>query len=116
MDTKIELNTNEGISQFITKHIRGNLKALIISAKEPVDLTLVSELGYSVLTLQAFSGIDYYPLIVRAKDQIGHGANYVNVPFTFNEKLVITVSGGKNRQISIILRLEDESKEITSKN
>jgi len=106
MDVKIKLNTGEGIGSIKTKKIVGDLYAIIITAKEDVDIKIISEMGYDILDILQFSGVDYFPIRVQNKDKKGHGFNYQADCFFLNEPIIISISGGKDRDVDIILRIK----------
>jgi len=101
------LNTGqEGMTTIKTKKIKGELMSFIFSSNNKVFIGIESELGYPLLELKEFSGKEYYPLRIRAKDLNGHGENYGNVFYQLNESLIISVSGPKDSEVNIIIRIK----------
>ena len=111
MDITIGLNTgNEGekiVSK--TKKINGKIDAIILKFEGfPIDLKIVSELGYTLLDIKKFQhkegNTTYFPLQVQGIDNEGHGANYSNAKYYLNETLGIRIAGPKNQEVEIIIR------------
>ena len=105
-DMKVNVNTHKGFNVIETDKITGNLIALIIKTRDPLNLKIVSENGYSMLDYNTKPGVEYFPLIIQPKDINGHGANYDNVFYFLDEKLVISISGGINKEMELIIRTE----------
>jgi len=105
MDVKIKINTGEGMNSFKTKKLVGELYSLIISSKEDVDIKIISDIGYDILDIMQFNGIEYFPLRIQNKDKKGHGLNYQADSLILNESIIINVSGIANNDVDIILRM-----------
>ena len=105
---KINVNTKDGVKQFTTEKIKGNLKAVIItpigSRISKTRVLIESELGYTILDYKDLDVANYVPICTR---MINKDSHYVNEWTTFylDEKLKITVYGGKNQEVQIILRM-----------
>ncbi len=110
-DITIGLNTGQEGEQTIskTKKVTGMVDAIILRFEGfPIDIKIVSELGYVLLDLKKFQRKEgnstYIPLQAQGIDKEGHGANYSNVKYYLNESLSINVNGPKNQEVEIIIR------------
>ena len=104
-DFSVALNTGDGISTFTSEIIKGELKAIIIDSPIKVGISIESELGYCLLDIPEIVGVNYIPIVVRKQDKNGHGYQD-GTNYYLNEKLIITLNGQANQDISIILRYE----------
>ena len=105
---KININTKEGINSVTTNKLKGELKAIILS-QESIKLSKVrvlieSEYNYILLDYLDLINPIYIPLCKRMINTNAHEVNeWVN--YYLDEKLKITVFGGKNQEIQIILKI-----------
>lgn len=102
-DINYKLSTKEGLIQFETKKIVGQLKAIIVKTNEKLELNITSEHGYHLLELADASEKIYHNLVARKTDEYGHGLQDGSL-FYLNEKLSIYINGKQNSDIEIILR------------
>jgi len=109
MDQKININTKDGIKEVTTNKLKGKLKAVIISSLENNRLSktrilIESELGYKLLDYPDFYNTIYIPISAQRIDKYSHLASEWT-DYYLDEKLKITVSGGRNQEIQIIIRI-----------
>ena len=106
-EIKINFNTEDGQAEFTTPVIDGKLDGLIISSNCEVSIIIQSSLGYSIFHNSRHKGIKYYAprtvlqgpikkLIVN--DQFDN--------FILNESLSIIISGPKNQDVTVRLRID----------
>ena len=108
MDQKININTKDGIKEVTTNKLKGELKAVIISQSSErlskARIVIESELGYKLLDYPDFSSSIYIPLSAQKIDKYSHLApDWTN--YYLDEKLKITISGGRDQEIQVILRI-----------
>lgn len=99
------LNTQEGTNQFTTDNINGILKSIILSNEGKVEVQIMSEKGYSIYHEIEHAGTHYFPIKVAALNRNAHKLNFEADDFYLNERLVVTVVGPKNIDVSIIMRI-----------
>ena len=103
-DIVLRLNTGDGLSQFTTEKINGCIKAIILSNKNPIDIEMISELGYTVYKEPQHQGVHYFPLKAIALDKKAHKLNFQAGEYFLNEKLIISLSGAPSQELSLIIR------------
>lgn len=103
-EIKIELNTGEGIRNFILP-VSGCLKAVILKNEIPIDVTIKSEYGYQIYKEMQHVGVHYFPLKITSINHKAHQLNFQAEHFELNENIIITIQGRSNVDVLIILRM-----------
>ena len=104
-DLSLKVNTEEGVIQYMTENINGELQAIIIRSNEKVSVLIESELGYLIAEQRECYGDIYIPIRIREIDPKAQG--FMNgAKFSINERLIIQVAGPKNTEVQLILRFE----------
>lgn len=104
-DYKFSTTTGEGIAQITTPKIKGKLVAFILNSDAGISLNITSELGYSLFDINDTKDYnDYCPI---QKFKIDNEGNQIRegTCFYIDEKLLITISGSKDKNFEIILRV-----------
>lgn len=104
MDQRIGLNTGEGMATISGKKVKGKLVAFIIKTDGLIDIKIESEIGYMLMDVQRFTGVEYFALRVQGKDKMGHGTNYQNYEYHLDEPINIIITGTKKTDVEIIIR------------
>lgn len=104
-EIKIELNTGQSMeASYITPIITGELKSIIISNNEPMDIEISSSYEYVLFEESQRVGTHYFPLKVTALNYKAKQFNYVADNYWLDEILRIVVKGPRNATMNIILR------------
>ena len=125
---KIKLNTGEGQVNFTTKKVVGDLNCVIVevdsSKKEEennpltqflmssglnfkVDIIIESSLGYLILYKNQLEGVNYFaPRVKITPPEMNLKDMLTFDKFKLNEKLLITVIGPKNTDVTLRLRID----------
>ena len=103
----IKFNTEEGITGFTTPELVGNLNCIIIDSMDKISFTINSSLGYLVLHNAEHFGIKYYAprIVVRGPESLAIQKDQFD-KFNLKETLDIRISGPKNADVSMIIRLD----------
>jgi len=107
---EIKINTKEGTNQITTEKLKGELKGVVLSfinnqRVSKVRILIESELGYTLFDYPDLVEPIYIPLSIQKIDKYSHlTSEWTN--YYLDEKLKITVSGAKNQEVQIILRID----------
>lgn len=103
----ISLNTND--QDTFTTPIQGILDSLIIDSNQKVQVIIESELGYLIFHRHEFEGVEYFAPRVRAVAQYSDVVGLQDIPtfdrFNLNERIIITILGPKDSEVTLTLRL-----------
>lgn len=107
MEKQINLFIAENQASFVTNIIKGDLNAIIIKTDNKADIIIESELGYLILKEKEVLGTKY--ICTRSRTQAPEPSLF-DYPqfekFSLNETLIITVTGMRNTNVDIILRID----------
>ena len=106
MSLKINLNTGNGQASFETAKLIGKLDALILNSNYKVELMIESEYGYLIFK-DTVEGIRYVaPRIVASNVNQSAMEMPNSERFNLDEKLIVTVIGQNNVDVSVEIRFE----------
>jgi len=104
-EIQIQLNTGEGQMSFETDKIMCKLDAILMEADQKVEVIIESEKGYLIFHRHEFEGTHYCAVRARttaSDERLQDSPDFV--PYSLNEKLIITIIGPKNTDVNLILR------------
>ena len=105
----ITLNTlTSSTATFLTPPMIGDLQTLLLIAPEPVDVKIWLE-GWpdmELLNVRQISGDRFLPLRISPIASNGETFNFGPQKWTLNDRIMIEISGGMNREATFIFRLE----------
>ncbi len=105
-ESKIELNTEKGQTEFKTDIMNGTLNSIIIDSSDEVEIIIESSLGYLILKRKVL-GIEYIAPRVRVVPSDDDMRDILTFDkFKLNEGLSITIIGLPNTDVSLIFRLD----------
>ena len=106
MDVKINFNLTENMESFTTDKISGFLEGVIVDSIHKVDIIIRSELGYLILHEREHEGTKYLaPRAHQTAPQRNLQHQYQFDKFLLDEPVEIIVSGLKDNNVSVILRI-----------
>ena len=109
METKIKFNTEEGQANIITDVVKGKLNSVILISQDKIASAIFSELGYEIFNKSEHLGTKYYaPRAVLQGTRSHLTVDDQFDKFHLNERLEVIVSGPKNSEVTLILRIDDE--------
>lgn len=101
------LNTSQsGEATFITKAIKGELEAVMVSADNPIGLriSLNGIDGITLFSIMQLSGNNYLPLRVSAMGASGEIFRDGPEKWVLNNKLKFEVKGALNTTVNFVVR------------
>lgn len=108
-DIIIRINTlTENEARVVTEKITGTLDSIILSVDKQANILIrLAEHPNIVLFEEvSYHGVDYLPLRTEARSDDNKIFNYSPQTWNLNNKLEILVSGTKNTNVEIIMRLK----------
>ena len=106
-EKKETIKINRDQEAFLVDTIKGDLKCIIIDSVDKVSITIMSELGYSILYVPEHQGVKYYSPRstlrgpeerLEVKDQFDK--------FCLNEELEIIINGPINSEVTFMFRYD----------
>ena len=102
-ESRFRISSKDGFNQIITKRLTGELACIILKSDNKIEVNIDSEEGYNLLCLKDVAGIQYLAIKTNSVDFNGHVYEMPSNYF-LNEKLIISVNGGKNLEVEVLLR------------
>tara|TARA_R110000824_G_scaffold186081_2_gene367355 strand:- start:1523 stop:1846 length:324 start_codon:yes stop_codon:yes gene_type:complete len=107
METKVKFNTEEGQIIWKSDIIEGKLDSIIVMSDDKIGFFVMSELGYEILTVSEHIGSKYY---APRATMMGTKRNLIVDDqfdeFNLNEKIEIMINGPKNKEVTLIIRID----------
>lgn len=109
-DIEYEFLLTDLVETFETKKVKGELKAICASIDGTVRIS-ISLKDYPSIVLfkqDGISGEKMFNIRADAINSDGERYSYQSVCFSLNDKLLITISGGRNIKGSVKIRYEED--------
>ena len=111
----IKINTETGKNSISTPLIKGKLVALVIKnigiqgSIAPIHITVRSFRDQEIVIYNnvSFTGVRYLPVKISSVASDDEQFNYAPDYYYLNEKLLIQVSGMRNKEIEVIIKYEN---------
>lgn len=110
MEIKLNLKLVQGQMFYESEKIDGELNSIIIDSDNKCEVIIESDLGYLIFHRREHEGVNYYAVRTRTTTPKEDLKDYPTFDkFKLNEKILITLIGRKNSEISLILRFDKKS-------